>query len=120
MDDLELSTDIYSVIVEIIGAEFMDKTFCLIAIFTISWTSWRVHETKKTHYHADGTVHVIEDDDYSINPIRIFLAACFGTCFMTLINVWVVQDLYENLSKLITSMLLVAMLIFYMYKLCHY
>jgi hypothetical protein len=37
---LHLSEDVYKAITELVHAEFGDKTFCLIIIFTISWTNW--------------------------------------------------------------------------------
>ena len=39
-DELHLSTNLLEAFKEIVKAEFGDKTFCLILIFTMSWTSW--------------------------------------------------------------------------------
>ena len=116
---MELSDDVYSVIKEVIAAEFKDKTFCLIIIFTLSWTNWRAKNFSRIHYHPDGKVHYVEKQ-YSVHPIRVLLDALIGVCLITLYNVFQQTNLYENASKLICSMLLVSFLVFYMYSLCNY
>jgi hypothetical protein len=39
-DQLYLSEELFKAVGELIYAELGDKTFCLIIIFTISWTNW--------------------------------------------------------------------------------
>ena len=45
---LHLSEDLIKATTDIIKAEFGDKTFCLIMIFTISWTNWNSASSQDT------------------------------------------------------------------------
>lgn len=87
---LVLSKNVGMATWELIHAEIGDKTFLLIIIFTMAWSTWHLNDDKDepSQSAVTGAEESLISLDYlakkmeqrvSANPIRIFVAASLGT-----------------------------------------
>lgn len=81
---LHLSEDVIQATKTLIGAEIGDKTFCLIIIFTISWANW--NSVSSQDYIELDKKKIDTKVKNSVNPIRVYLASTFATCFVTVVT----------------------------------
>ena len=83
---IHLSEDTFKATKELMWADIGDKTFCLIIIFTISWANWNSVSEQDYITLEDGQQKIDTKVKNSVNPIRVYLAATFATCFVTVIT----------------------------------
>lgn len=109
-DRIELSNDFWKCFKEICWAEFGDKTFCLIIIFTLSWCN--------TNYDKDDML--TKDLHFHVNPVSVGLAALLSKIMMVFLTIFRQRNVYENSSRFVVSTACVVMLLYYMYSLCNH
>lgn len=83
-EKLHLSEDLKAAVKAIIKSEIGDKTFCLIIIFTISWTNWNSPSPSDT-LNVKGK-EIDTKVKNSVNPLRIWFASTFATSFVTVMT----------------------------------
>jgi len=77
-DKILLSNDFWKCFKELFWAEYGDKTFCLLIIFTISWCN--------TNYGEQDIL--IKELHYYVNPVSVGLAAILSKIMMGLLTMF--------------------------------
>ena len=111
---------------ELSRAEFLDKTFIIIFIFTIAWSNpWpnlegRCGEHKNYkpgwYVYSDGS-KVINYRRTHVGPGRSWCAATLGTILVDARMAYTTENVAENGWRLTTALLLVLFLLNYSYAL---
>lgn len=92
-----LSTNIKDAAIRIARAQMFDKTFLLLILLTISWSTWHYDDAKHEKEHKDeitgDTDRIITEGKgklhghivgYSTNPIRIFIPSTAGAILINI------------------------------------
>jgi hypothetical protein len=105
---------------ELFAAEFLDKTFIIIFIFTIAWSNpegWgRNYPKPGWLVYSDGS-KVINYRRTHVGPGRIWCAATLGTILVDARMAYTTKNVAENGWRLTTALLLVLFLLNYSYAL---
>lgn len=93
---------------DILGKSFGDKTFVLVAVFTLSWSL-------KGEKMVDDVAGKEPEDDQERTWYRVFIPSAIGVISVNIPLIWYQRDFYPLESRLLISSILVMFLSFYLY-----
>ena len=109
-NNFTISTDQFEASKRIAAAEFGDKTFCLLIILTIIWSSRNKDESE----NKDN----IEKRSESRSPFRMIVVSSIGTILTNVHSILYQENIWANKIRLSVAIILVVTLCNYMFGIC--